>query len=200
MFHERVTSEYSLIQFRVCFYEVGNRIRVTKGEEYFDPTLYFGVREDEDVADFLKLIEPSHESFSSGEVLHSDETHEVVKPFVHVSPMTYLGQWAGNYASALEHEVLQIGENEVFGDYLEEIVKIAQKHLVAKVKKVETKKSIIPPDDLHQAHEIIIATAWRYDWTMSGGYESVGLEYDGDWTLLGEVNLSEIGKIIVPQS
>jgi hypothetical protein len=91
----------------------------------------------------------------------------------------FFGQFFEHEQSALDWEVMGVGAEDVFGDFVEQLRKIGDELLDERAKQYE------PP------REVTFLTAWWY--TSSRGYEG---EWDCDWDLIGRIDLSKIRETI----
>jgi hypothetical protein len=186
-------SEICLVQFLVEFFASGDKL--FSQDVFMDECMY-----DQNIGDLtdehVKLL---HENSDY------DYDYSVIKPFATVQIMSHIGS-SKCFISALESIVDASSAIDVFGDCVDDIIKLARLENNISIENIPIKVTSYSNElDLDISDILIskpgeplavsIITAWEYkSWASSWN----GLDDEGwdEWNLLGRLNLSEIKKTL----
>lgn len=181
-------SETNLVQFRVSFLEPGYLSYVNDNEEILPEESFIYGLNGKSLTDVFEKIAPSKEG---GLIVFSHECWRLKEPIVEIGIVGQIGE--NPYQSGLEHEVEMMSKEEVFGDYLEEIVKLALPE------KEKLEKARLKPDYPNRHEDpfdktVSITTLWNWSsyWTNTMD----GVEFETDWELIGSINMKCLDSVV----
>jgi hypothetical protein len=172
-----------IVQFKIRFYQPGDEIYVDEAD-LLDNLLILNwpVKEDGNTElpfEEVCQLKPKKEIPNDGVIREMEYEKYIIKhPFIHFEPRIYLSEssdWTG-----LEDDVLNMSISDVFENYLEDILKLANQFGYAYSERHIGKDA---------SKVICVLTLWNY-WTDVDYYG----EYDSGSDLLGAVKMSDIRK------
>ena len=181
-----------IVQFRVEFFKPGNEILCN--ECPFDDDVLFNMDQEDPEDHRLKLFEESPDDIFK-------KAYKVIKPFESIQAIGYIGDC--DWGSVLEIIVSDTTTYEVFQEWVEDIVKIAEEKMKDSNSSLKAGNAFLDILDISEKPidpkiplSVNVITLWEYKSYMTQGYYDVYPECEEEWDLLGEVNLNEIKKTL----
>jgi hypothetical protein len=186
--------ETCLVQFVVEFLKPGNEIPCNKGQYPFDDDSLF------DFSDQHGLIDEEYIKIKEQSISPLQDIFEVIKPFVYLYPIAYIGQDA-SFGCGMKMEVENTSTPEVFGQWVKDIIALAEPEPEPEPYKPEKFKlgtldieECMITNDPRMPISISLTTVWDYRGYDTQGYYDDYPEWEFEWDLLGKVDFNKIIK------